>query len=103
MRSDSSARAVSMMIGIAAVVSVGAHDAGRPRGRRRAAASGPARCRSGGRAAIACSASRPDATRSVIEAGFVEIARDQLGDIRIVFDDQDARRHAVILLGDDYG
>ena len=80
MRSDSSARAVSMMIGIAAVcvvrpdqpadfetVDVRQHQIEheqirRLRGDRR-------------------SASRPDATRSVDEARFVEIARHEFGDV----------------------
>ena len=66
MRSDSSARAVSMMIGIAAVASFA---------RTRRQTSRPSTCGSirsrtsspGGRAAIVCSASRPEAARSVMK------------------------------------
>ena len=92
MRSDSSARAVSMMIGIAAVASFARtwRQTSRPStwGSIRSSTSS-----SGGRAAIACSASRPEAARSVMKPGLVEIARHELGDVRIVLDDQDARRH----------
>ena len=89
MRSDSSARAVSMMIGIAAVASFD---------RAMRQISRPSTCgsirssisRSGGRAAMAASASRPFATVSVGKAGLVEIVHDQLRDVRIVFDDEHA-------------
>ena len=66
MRSDSSARAVSMMIGMAAVASFARtrRHTSRPStwGSIRSSTSS-----SGGRAAIVCSASRPEAARSVMK------------------------------------
>ena len=58
--------------------------------------------RAAGRA-IGCSASRPDATRSVTKPALSRYRADELGDVRIVLDDQDARRHARHSTGDDYG
>ena len=92
MRSDSSARAVSMMIGIAAVFSSA---------RSSRQTSSPSTCgsitsstiKSGGLLRTASSASRPDATRVVDVSRLVEIPGDELRDVGIVLDHQDAGGH----------
>ena len=92
MRSDSSARAVSMMIGMTAVLSL----ARRSRHTSRPSTCGSIRSstmRSGGFVRTLSSASRPDDTLVGRIAGLFKVADDEFGDVGVVLDHEHAGGH----------